>query len=56
MTTQEKTQAIQKIMRNREDNRTAVAAAGVDAALIDLVNEALNDACQTDLKAVFALK
>jgi hypothetical protein len=56
MTTQEKTDAIKKIVENRKDNRNAVAAAGVDATLSDLVNDAVNDAFKADLKPIFALK
>lgn len=56
MTTQEKTDAIKKIVENRKDNRNAVAAAGVDETLIALVNEALNDAFKADLRPIFALK
>jgi hypothetical protein len=56
MTTQEKTAAIQKIVGNRQDNRAAIAAAGVDATLVELANEALNDAFKEDLRSVFVLK
>jgi hypothetical protein len=54
MTTQEKTTAIKKIIANRDDNRAAVKAAGIDPTLADLVNESINDAFQDALKRVFA--
>ena len=56
MTTQEKTDAIQKIVANRKDNRAAAAAAGIEAELSDLVNEAMNNAFKADLESVFAYK
>ena len=56
MTTQEKTDAIQKIVANRKDNRAAAAAVGIEAELSDLVNEAMNNAFKADLESVFAYK
>jgi len=56
MTTQEKTTAIQKIAANQQDNRAAVAAAGLQPGLDTLVVEAMNEAFKADLVAVFALK
>jgi hypothetical protein len=55
MTTQEKTAAVKKIVVNRKDNQAAIAAAGLDNVLIDLVNAALNDAFKADLAEVFVL-
>jgi hypothetical protein len=56
MTTQEKTDAIQKIVTNHKDNITAAQAANVSAGLNSLVIEAMNDAFKTDLTVVFALR
>ncbi len=56
MTTQEKTDAIQKIVTNHKDNVTAAQAANVSAGLNALVIEAMNDAFKTDLTVVFALR
>jgi hypothetical protein len=56
MTTQEKTDAIQKIVTNHKDNVTAAQAANVSAGLDALVIEAMNDAFTTDLTVVFALR
>lgn len=56
MTTQEKTNAIQKIVTNHKDNVTAVQAANISAGLNALVIEAMNDAFTADLAVVFALE
>jgi hypothetical protein len=55
MTTQEKTNAIQKIVTNHKDNVTAAQAANISAGLNALVIEAMNDAFKADLAVVFAL-
>jgi hypothetical protein len=54
MTTQEKTSAIQKIVKNHEDNVAAAQAANVGPGLNPLVIEAMNNAFKTDLEKVFA--
>ena len=56
ITTQEKTDAIQKIMANHKDNVTAAKAANIDAGLNSLVIEAMNDAFKADPAVVFALR
>ena len=56
MTTQEKTNAIQKIVTNHKDNVTAAQAANISAGLNALVIEAMNDAFKADLAVVFALR
>ena len=56
MTTQEKTDAIQKIIANHKDNVTAAQAANIDAGLNSLVIEAMNDAFKADLAVVFGLR
>jgi hypothetical protein len=56
MTTQEKTNAIQKIVTNHKDNVTAAQAANISAGLNALVIEAMNDAFEADLAVVFALR
>ena len=56
MTTQEKTNAIQKIVTNHKDNVTAAQAANISAGLNALVIEAMNNAFIADLAVVFALK
>jgi hypothetical protein len=55
MTTQEKTAAIKKIVRNHEDNMAAKQAANISAGLEELVIQAMNDAFKADLEEVFAL-
>jgi hypothetical protein len=54
MTTQEKAAAIQKIAKNREENRAAVQAAGVSPLLIELIDDAVNSVFKADLAKVFA--
>ena len=56
MTTQEKTDAIQKLVTTHKDNVTAAQAANVSAGLNALVIEAMNDAFKADLAVVFALR
>jgi hypothetical protein len=56
MTTQEKTNAIQKIVTNHEDNIAAAQAAKISPGLNALVIEAMNDAFKGDLTVVFALR
>jgi hypothetical protein len=56
MTTQEKTNAILKIVTNHKDNVTAAQAANISAGLNALVIEAMNNAFTADLAVVFALK
>jgi hypothetical protein len=56
MTTQEKTDAIKKIVSNHQDNMAAVQAANVNPGLNALVIEAMNTAFKDDLEVVFALK
>jgi NAD(P)H-hydrate repair Nnr-like enzyme with NAD(P)H-hydrate epimerase domain len=56
MTTQEKTDAIQKIVTNHSDNVIAAQAANVSVGLNALVIEAMNDAFKADLTVVFALR
>lgn len=56
MTTQEKTNAIQKIVMNHKDNVTAAQAANISAGLDALVIESMNDAFKADLAVVFALR
>ena len=56
MTTQEKTNAIQKIVTNHKNNIIAVQAANISAGLNALVIEAMNDAFEADLAVVFALR
>jgi hypothetical protein len=56
MTTQEKTNAIQKIVTNHTDNVTAAQAANISAGLNALVIEAMNDAFKADLAVIFALR
>jgi hypothetical protein len=55
MTTQEKTNAIEKIVTNHKDNVTAAQAANISEGLNALVIEAMNDAFKADLAVVFAL-
>jgi type IV secretory pathway ATPase VirB11/archaellum biosynthesis ATPase len=54
MTTQEKTAAIQAIVRNHQDNIAAMHAANVGQGLEDLVIEAMNTAFKDDLAVIFA--
>ena len=54
MTTQEKTTALQKIVKNHQDNVVAKQAANVGPGLDPLVIEAMNNAFKTDLEKVFA--
>ena len=54
MTTQEKTSAIQKIVKNHQDNVAAAQAANVSPGLNPLVIEAMNNAFKADLEKVFA--
>jgi len=54
MTTQEKTAAIQKVVQNFEDNRTAIKAAGVPEGY-DWAIAAAVDTARADLVKVFLL-
>jgi len=56
MTTQQKTTAIQAVLRNHEDNVAAVRAANVGAGLEPYVIEAMNTALKADLALIFASK
>ena len=56
MTTQEKTSAIQDIVRNHQDNVAAKDAANVGQGLDPLAIEAMNNAFKADLEKIFALK
>jgi hypothetical protein len=56
MTTQQKTGAIQDILKNHEDNVAAMRAANVGLGLEALVIEAINTALKDDLAVVFATK
>jgi hypothetical protein len=56
MTTQQKTNAIQDILKNHEDNVTAMRAAKIGAGLEALVIEAMNTAMKDDLADIFAFK
>ena len=56
MTTQQKTGAIQDILKNHEDNVAAMRAAKVGAGLEALVVEAMNTALKDDLAVIFASK
>jgi len=55
MTTQEKTQAIQKILTNHQDNQAAVGAVTVHPGLDSIVVQAMNEAFKADLQKVFAM-
>jgi hypothetical protein len=55
MTTQDKTDAIKKIVANHQDNLNAVNAAGVQAGLMPVVTEAMNESFKKDLSPVFAV-
>ena len=56
MTTQQKTNAIQDILKNHEDNVTAMRAAKIGPGLEALVIEAMNTAMKDDLADIFAFK
>jgi hypothetical protein len=56
MTTQQKTTAIQAVLRNHEDNVAAVRAANVGAGLEPYVIEAMNTALKDDLVLIFESK
>jgi len=56
MTTQQKTGAIQDILKNHEDNVAAMRAANVGPGLEALVAEAMNTALKDDLAVIFASK
>jgi len=56
MTTQQKTGAIQGILKNHEDNVAAMRAANVGPGLEALAVEAMNTALKDDLAVVFASK
>ena len=56
MTTQQKTNAIQDILKNHEDNVTAMRAAKIGPGLEALVIEAMNNAMKDDLADIFAFK
>ncbi|HEY4281726.1 MAG TPA: hypothetical protein VGM62_01595 [Chthoniobacterales bacterium] len=56
MTTQEKTAAIQDIVKNHQDNVAAKEAANVGTGLDPLVIEAMNNAFKADLEKVFIFK
>lgn len=49
-----KTEAINQILANHQDNLAAVKAAGVPEGLMDVVTEALNESLKADLDTVFA--
>jgi hypothetical protein len=56
MTTQQKTGAIQDILKNHEDNVAAMRAAKIGPGLDALVIEAMNSAMKDNLAAIFAFK
>ena len=56
MTTQQKTGAIQDILKNHEDNVAAMRAANVGPGLEALVVEAMNTALKDDIAVIFASK
>ena len=56
MTTQQKTAAIQDILKNHEDNVAAMRAAKAGPGLEALVLEAMNTALKDDLAVIFASK
>ena len=56
MTTQQKTNAIQDILKNHEDNVTAMRATKLGPGLEALVIEAMNTALKDDLAVIFASK
>jgi hypothetical protein len=56
MTTQQKTGAIQDILKNHEDNVAAMRAAKIGPGLEALVIEAMNSAMKDNLADIFAFK
>ena len=56
MTTQQKTGAIQDILKNNEDNAAAMRAAKIGPGLEALVIEAMNSAMKDNLADIFAFK
>ena len=56
MTTQQKTGAIQDILKNHDDNVAAMRAAKIGPGLEALVIESMNTAMKDDLAVIFAFK